>query len=331
LTTVEGVPLTSLIESPDAESQFRVWAQSRSPLPGALVWKTNNGPQALRLEAWCAQPASDRHPALVIVQCEPCDNTADRFPLLNDRLELLRREVLARRRVEEELTEAVRARDEFVAIAAHELRNPLNVFHLSLQLLYRRAGEVEGIREILDRSRFQLNRLNMLVEGLLDVSRIRSGRFELQLEAFDLSDLVSEVAVRFSEQYPGVQISVETDPAACGAWDRVRIDQAITNLLSNAIKYGEKKPVKVAVAVVRDEAIVSITDQGIGLAPGDVERIFEQFERATPRASNEGFGLGLWITRQIAAAHFGSVSAEGAPGKGSTFTLRLPIQRQQSS
>jgi len=328
LTTVEGVSLTSLVDSFDVESQFQLWAHSRSPFSTTLVWKTVGGPQALRSEAWCAQPASDRHRALVIIQCEPFDNAADQLLQLNDSLESLRGEVLARKRIEAQLAEALQARDEFVAVAAHELRNPLNVFHLSLQLLYRRAGEVEGVREILDRSRFQLNRLNMLVEGLLDVSRIRSGRFELHLEAFDLNDLATEVVARFFEQYPGVHISVETDSAAIGTWDRVRIDQAITNLLSNAIKYGEKRPVRVAVAVIRDEAIVSITDHGIGLVPGDIERIFEQFERATPRAASEGFGLGLWITRQIAEAHLGFVSAEGELGKGSTFTLRLPIQRR---
>jgi len=330
LTTVEGVPLSHLVESAEADSQCHLWARSDIPVPGVLVWKTANGPQALRLEAWCAQRASDLYPALVVVRCEPLDNSGDELLLLNNRLELLRREVLARQQVEAQLTEALKARDEFVAVAAHELRNPLNVFHLSLQLLYRRAGEVAGVREILDRSRFQLNRLNMLVEGLLDVSRIRSGRFELQLEAFDLNELVNEVATRFVEQYPSVQISVETAPAILGTWDRVRIDQAITNLLSNAIKYGEKKPINVAVAVTGDQVAISITDHGIGLAPGDVERIFEQFERATPRAGSEGFGLGLWITRQIAEAHRGSVSAKSELGKGSTFTLRLPIQRPES-
>jgi len=325
LATVEGLPLSSVVETADAEAQFRFWVQSRSPLPGMLVWKTAGTPQVLRLTAWCARRASGDRPAIVIIQCEPFTHPVDRFLLLNDHLELLRKEVLARKRAESQLTEAVKARDEFVAIAAHELRNPLNVFHLSLQLLYRRAGEVENVRGILDRSRFQLNRLNMLVEGLLDVSRIRSGRFELNPEPFDLNELVSEVVSRFYEQYPDVQISVETDPAAAGTWDRVRVDQAITNLVANAIKYGEKKPLKVAVEVLNDEATVSVIDQGIGLAPGDVERIFEQFERATPRANNEGFGLGLWITRQIAKAHLGSVSAQGELGKGSTFILRLPI------
>lgn len=332
LTTVSGVPLSSLVENPDAELQFRTWARSRSPVPGRLIWKTVAGPESLRLEAWCAQPASDQHAALVIVQCKPFDDIADRLLLLNDRLELLGREMLARKQAESQLIDAVKARDEFIAVAAHELRNPLNVFHLSMQLLYYRAGEIEGVRDILNRSRFQLNRLNMLIERLLDVSRIRSGRFELQLETFDINDLVREVVSRFLEQYPDVPISVETNPAAAiGDWDRVRIDQAITNPLSNAIKYGERKPIKVTVAVVRDEAIISVTDQGIGLAPGDIERIFKQFERATPGVNNEGFVLGLWITQQIAEAHLGSVSAEGELGKGSTFTLRLPRQRLRRS
>lgn len=331
MTTVEGLQLTSVVENPEAESQVRIWAKSRSSLPGRLGWKTAAGIESLRLVAWCAQPATDDHPALVIIQCTPADDATDRFLLLNSRLELLRREVDARKRLEAQLTDALNARDEFVAIAAHELRNPLNVFHLSLQLLYRHVGEVAGVRGILDRSRFQFNRLNMLLEQLLDLSRIRSGRFELHLDTFDLKDLVREVGSRFIEQYCDVPILVEADAtAAVGTWDRLRIDQAITNLLSNAIKYGEKKPINVASTVVGDQAIVSITDRGIGLAPGDVKRIFDQFERGLSHANNKGFGLGLWIARQIAQAHLGSVSAEGELGKGSTFTLRLPIQRRQS-
>ena len=119
------------------------------------------------------QAAGSQDPRLVIIQGEPFNNEADRFLLLNHQLDLLRKEVSARKRVEAQLTEAVRARDEFVAVAAHELRNPLNVFHLSLQLLQRRAGEFAGVRELLDKSRFHLDRLHMLVERLLDVSRIR--------------------------------------------------------------------------------------------------------------------------------------------------------------
>lgn len=326
-----GVPLSSVVENPDADVQsiFHGWAGTRSPVPGRLIWKTAKGPQSPQLEAWCAEPASAGQPALIIVHCKPFFNIADRFLLLNDRLEMLRKEVLARKQVAQELIGAVRARDEFIAIAAHELRNPLNVFHLSMQLLYRRFGQVEGIRDILNRSQFQLNRLNMLVERLLDVSRIRSGKYELHSETFDLSDLIREVVARFAEQYPKAPIALEAERSVCGIWDRGRLDQAITNLLSNAIKYGQNKAIHVGVATAGDEAVVSVTDHGIGLAAGDVTRIFDQFERAVPNATSEGFGLGLWITRQIAQAHSGSVTATGEPGRGSTFTLRLPIDRQR--
>jgi len=280
------------------------------------------------------QAAGSHDPPLVIVHGVAFDNAADRFLLLNDQLDLLRKEVFARRRVEAQLTEAVQARDEFIAIAAHELRNPLNVFHLSLQLLRRRAGEVAGVRELLDKSRFHLDRLHMLVERLLDVSRIRAGRFELHLEAFDLKELVAEAVARFREQFPDLQISAATDPGATGTWDRLRLDQAITNLLSNAIKYGDGKPVRIEVAVERGDAVISVTDEGIGLAPGDLERIFEQFERANRRANNDGsptgFGLGLWIAQQVAKAHHGAVTAESELGKGSTFTLRLPLEPTRS-
>jgi signal transduction histidine kinase len=332
LTTVAGVPLSSVVENPIAEmeSVFHGWAGTRSPVPGRLVWKTVKGPQSPQLEAWCAEPASAGKPGLVIVHCKPFFNIADRFLLLNDRLEMLRKEVLARKQVAEELVSAVKARDEFIAVAAHELRNPLNVFHLSLQLLYRRFGQIEGIRDILNRSQFQLNRLNMLVERLLDVSRIRSGKYELHLEPFDLTDLIREVVARFTQQYPKAPIELQAERSVTATWDRGRIDQAITNLLSNAIKYGQNNPIKVTVAVVDDEAVVSVTDQGIGLAASDVTRIFEQFERAAPAAISEGFGLGLWITRQIAQAHRGSVTAAGEPGLGSTFTLRLPIDGPRS-
>ena len=327
-----GVPLASVVENPDAEvrSAFHGWAGTRSPVPGRLVWKTAQGSQSPQLEAWCAEPAGAGKPGLVVLHCKPFFNITDRFLLLNERLEMLRKEVLARKQVEQELIGAVKVRDEFIAVAAHELRNPLNVFHLSMQLLYRRFGHVEGIRDVLNRSQFQLNRLSMLVERLLDMSRIRSGKYELHREAFDLSDLVREVVARFREQYAYIAFALRADGTAAGSWDRGRIDQAITNLVSNAVKYGENKPIEVAIAIDRDEAVVSVTDQGIGLAPNDITRIFEKFERAAPEAKSDGFGLGLWITRQIAESHGGSISAKSELGRGSTFTLRLPTDGQRS-
>lgn len=106
--TVCGVPLSSLIEGSDCAAQFHIWARSPSPIPGTLVFKTGHGPQRVRLEAWCVQAAGSHDPPLVIIQGEPFDNAADRFLLLNDQLNLLRKEVFARKRVEAQLTKPCR-------------------------------------------------------------------------------------------------------------------------------------------------------------------------------------------------------------------------------
>lgn len=246
------------------------------------------------------------------------------------RWEREREELLARERTaRQELAEAVAARDEFIAVAAHELRNPLNVFLLNLQLLYRISGSPAGfaqIRGLIEKTREQLGRISTLLDRLLDVTRVRAGTFELYRETFDLGGLVREITARFAGERPAVSISLQVESKIEGQWDRTRIDQAITNLISNAIKYGRNQPVTITARVAGHQAIITVRDQGIGMSPEDRERIFDRFERAAGRMGSEGLGLGLWITKQIAQAHGGSILAESELGKGSTFVLRLPLR-----
>ena len=246
--------------------------------------------------------------------------------LEKEREELLAREQSAR----EQLAEAVKARDEFIAVAAHELRNPLNVFQLNLQLLHRISGNPNGfdkMRGLIEKSKDQLGRVSALVERLLDVTRIRAGTFELYRERFNLGPLVKEVANRFKGEYSPTSISVEEVQAQIeGRWDRLRIDQAITNLISNAVKYGMGQPITVRAGLADGQAVLSVCDQGIGIPPGALERIFDRFERAARSSSNDGLGLGLWITRQIVQAHGGTIRAQSEPGRGSIFEMRLPLQ-----
>jgi len=227
------------------------------------------------------------------------------------------------------LSDALKSRDEFIAIAAHELRNPLNVFLLNLQLLHRLIGtpaKVEQLRPLVEKAREQVGRISMLVDRLLDVTRIRTGTFELFRENLDLSALIREVVQRFAGEYPAVAFSAEIAGQIQGKWDRVRMDQAFTNLLSNAVKYGAGRPVALGAQVERDTAVIEVRDHGVGISADDLGRIFDRFERAVGRAHNDGLGLGLWITRQIVQAHGGTIIAESEPGKGSIFTIRLPIQ-----
>jgi signal transduction histidine kinase len=227
------------------------------------------------------------------------------------------------------LAEALSARDNFIAVAAHELRNPLNVFVLTLQLLHRVSRDTIGssqLDDVIEKSRIQLDRLSLLVDRLLDVTRIRAGTFELYRETFDLSGLIREVAARFASEPSPVRISLDLEPVIRGAWDRIRIDQALTNLLSNAIKYGRQKPVSVTARIKNSYAVVRVRDQGVGISPENLERIFEQFERVETTSGKEGLGLGLWITQRIIAAHGGKIAACSELGDGSVFTLSLPLQ-----
>ena len=242
-----------------------------------------------------------------------------------EREELLNLERAAR----EQLAEAVRARDEFIAIAAHELRNPLNVFQLSLQLMHRVLNDPKNLprlQSLIEKSQFQLTRLNSLVDRLLDVSRLRSGTFDLYRERFDLCALIREVATRFRTGNPTLELRFELPPDLHGNWDRIRIDQVLVNLLSNAIKFGQDRPVVVTAALEGQLATVTVCDQGVGISKENLERIFDQFERASQQTGNEGLGLGLWITRRIVESHGGTIEALSQPSQGSTFIVRLPIQ-----
>jgi PAS domain S-box-containing protein len=244
------------------------------------------------------------------------------------------RDITEKKRIEREreaalqqLAEALAGRDEFIAIAAHELRNPLNVLTLLWHILERTSAlsSTSG-GDVVTKSRAQLARLSSLVDRLLDVTRIRSGTFDLYLENVDLNGLVREVISRFALEDSAPSVSVQLGPNIEGTWDRLRIDQALTNLVSNAVKYGMDKPVVVRTSVNDDHAIITVQDQGIGIAPENLDLIFERFERAAMRPHQAGLGLGLWITRQIVQAHGGTVVAQSEPGKGSTFIMRLPLR-----
>ena len=248
----------------------------------------------------------------------------DRKRLEREREELLVREQIAR----EQADAAVKVRDEFIAIAAHELRNPLNVLHLCLQMLHRASRHPEKAAEvplIAEKSQAQLDRFSALIDRLLDVTRARSGNFDLHPERFNLSALVAEVAERFKSEYPGIAITLEAAPDIEGNWDRLRMDQVVTNLVSNALKYGDGKPIQIAAQVRGRHAVLAVRDHGIGISPDNIGRVFELFERIAPDRKNKGLGIGLWITKRIVEEHGGKITVESQPGRGSSFIVRLPL------
>jgi PAS domain S-box-containing protein len=247
--------------------------------------------------------------------------------------ELARRAVAAleNARLFNEAQEAVRLRDEFLSVASHELKTPLTSLRLQMELIHRTLDEdsrakVGNRLAVADR---QMRRLGALVESLLDVSRISTRRLALEVTDVDLTSVVREVVAHFEGQAAqvGSHLVVDAPSAVVGRWDRSRLEQVVMNLLSNAIKYGVGKPVHIHVESRGRSARLVVRDEGIGIEPEALGRIFEKFERAVSERHYGGLGLGLYMTRQIVEAMGGTVRAESTPGKGATLTVELPLSR----
>ncbi len=227
--------------------------------------------------------------------------------------------------------EAVELRDTFLSVASHELKTPITTLKLQFQILERMIKNAESIKSDVLEKPFhrvldQTRRLSTLVDDLLDVSRITSGRLELHNEELDLSGLVEDVVSHFEaeSERTGSQITMEKCPGIVGQWDRGRLEQIITNLISNAIKYGNANPIHVTVTRNGNIADIKVTDQGIGIALVDQERIFDRFERAVGPRNISGLGLGLWIVKRIVERLDGTISVEST-SSGSTFSVQLKI------
>jgi signal transduction histidine kinase len=246
----------------------------------------------------------------------------------DDHAVLLQREQAARSETES----ALKTRDDFLAAASHELRNPLNALMLQLGGLRRAAQRdpsslaTPAMTGRLDRSEEQITRLVRLVDTLLDVSRIKSGRLDIEYAEVDLVAVAKSVVQQLDPIGDGVSVRLQAPPTLVGRWDPLRVEQVLTNLVSNALKYGDGKPVDVDISRDGDCAHIAVTDRGIGIPSDMVQRLFARFERLTPDHRRGGFGLGLWITRQIVNAFGGTIEVRSELGKGSTFSVALPRQ-----
>jgi PAS domain S-box-containing protein len=244
------------------------------------------------------------------------------------------RDLTARRRAEEERVrlaqaeEALRLRDEFLSIASHELKTPLTALDLQVQSLAR-ASSALGLNLAKKVTRIELSsaRLRTLIETLLDVSRIATGRFVLTPSEGDLVATTEEVVDRLAEHARDAACVVTFEKgtsSARGSWDMVRMRQVVMNVLENALKYASGHPVEVFVGEDAQGVVITITDHGPGIPEADLERIFERFERAAPMRNYGGLGLGLYVSRQIVEGHGGTISARNQPGGGARFAIRVP-------
>lgn len=250
---------------------------------------------------------------------------------LEKRVEERTRELL---KTNEQLQAAIRSRDEFLSIASHELRTPLTPLKLQIQGLTRAVRHktfaqfteqrLERVATTCDKA---ISRLTGLIDNLLDVSRINTGKLVLNLEAVDLSELAADVLERYKHEIAasGSEITLQAPVPVVGDLDRLRMEQIFLNLLTNSLKYGAQRPVQISITSDATSAVMVFRDNGIGIAQYDQLRIFERFERVASNMNVGGLGLGLYITRQIVEAHRGTITLASTPGVGSTFTVRVPI------
>ncbi|MBI4130247.1 PAS domain-containing sensor histidine kinase [Candidatus Roizmanbacteria bacterium] len=244
--------------------------------------------------------------------------------------EILEREKKARAIAEK----AVRDRDEFLSIASHELKTPLSTIVLQLQATLRRiltqslaSFSGEKLVKSLTIAEEQSHRLTTLIRDLLNFSLITTGRIDLTYEPGDLSEIIRALVQRFEEQATsvGAYLRFQTTGSIVGQWDTIRLEQCISNLLTNALKYGKHKPIDILVYTYNQYACIAVKDYGIGI-PADIQSIiFEPFRRGKNGKDIKGLGVGLFIARQIALAHGGTISVLSETGKGTTFTVYLPL------
>jgi signal transduction histidine kinase len=248
--------------------------------------------------------------------------------------EIARRAAIAieHARLYKQLQESLRARDEFLSSAAHELKTPLTSIKGYAQTLERRARELDEPM----RSRFAglqridaaSTRMARTIDELLDLAKLRLGqKIDLDRSTADLVAIARDSVAVHAAMSAGHRITLEARvPAVVGHWDGRRLEHVISNLISNAVKFSPSGgDVVVTVDTIEGDALVAVRDQGVGIVPEDRASIFERFRRGSNVKGIPGTGIGLTLAKEISEAHGGHVFVESAPGKGSTFTLRLPL------
>jgi len=236
-----------------------------------------------------------------------------------------------RARLLEDRRQAVMARDQFLTVAAHELRTPLATLALLVDHLIAlhsttEHGAVVVQKRQLTKLKRQVDRLTALVVEMLDISQITGGGLQLSLGRVDLRDVVLEVLRRFDLEIQRRHVTVKLsapDPAR-GMWDAARIDQVVTNLISNALKYGAGRPIEVSLRVDASQVVLVVRDHGIGIPEDEQSKIFGPFAPVLAATHHAGLGLGLWIAQQIVKANGGRINVDSRPEQGSTFTVELP-------
>jgi signal transduction histidine kinase len=257
---------------------------------------------------------------------------ADQISLVTHsaRLQAEQRETLGR------LQELDRMKSDFVAITSHELRTPLTAIRGFIKTILKNyeklsTADMKDFLTIVDR---QSHRLARLVEDLLMVSKIEAGELTISPEPVAPVSFLGNLLATFGENADRIKLRVEGDPPETMVVDPYRVEQILRNLIHNGLKFSPPKtPITLVVQFGEGAVEMSVHDQGVGIAPQEQERIFERFHQAgdTATRETEGAGLGLYITKRLVEAMGGEIELESKLGRGSTFTIRLPLVEDTAS
>jgi signal transduction histidine kinase len=232
--------------------------------------------------------------------------------------------------------EDLEKRDAFLSICSHELKNPLTVLITQTQLALRKIEKndesvFDPVRTKirLQQNAHQFERLNALVDDMLDLHRIETGILKMHFEKFELGQLITDIVQNTVYGADGIKgnITINSVDAMEGIFDRNRIEQMMINLISNAIKYGSDGAIDVEVNRIGKMVQIRVRDRGIGISAVNQKRVFLRYERVSSEQKINGLGIGLYVTKQIVEAHHGKIYIESEIGKGATFVVELPLEQ----
>lgn len=232
-------------------------------------------------------------------------------------------------RIQNETLDLVNKKDDFMSIASHELKTPVTSLKAYTQILKLQtaASGDKGKEVMLDKMDAQINKLTLLINDLLDTSKLREGELIYKRQLFNFNETLEEISEDIQRGNPGKKIVVQHNVPVTVMGDKERIGQVISNLLINAIKYGGGSPVIVYTKVIEKEIICSVKDEGMGIAKEEQDKIFDRFYRVSGENLHTypGLGLGLYISKEIIQRHHGRIWLQSEPGNGTIFYFTLPV------
>ncbi len=245
---------------------------------------------------------------------------------LNEMQITLRKEIETRK-------EAERKKDEFISIASHELKTPMTSIKGYIQLLERSLdkNDKETIRTRLRKVQNQVEKLNLLIADLLDISKIESGKLKFNKNYFSFDELLEHIVEIMQQSNQHIKIEKNSNIVGNVFGDEMRIEQVIINFITNAIKYGpDGKEIRITSELRGNEIYFSVRDFGIGMSEEHQQKIFEKFYRIEETSERfQGLGIGLYICQEIIDRHEGTIGVESTPGQGSEFYFKLPLHPEK--